>query len=826
MDASKQNPKILLVDNEVNSILPLSCEMENDYDISVVSNYKDALEKAASAPPDLILLDITLPEMDGFAVCKQLKLIDVTKDIPVIIISREDNVDNEIIGFELGAVDYFIKPIHPLKLKHRVNTHIVHRLQKLALQKSNDHLSDVVGDLENNNAQLITQSSDLKGKEAHLRSILDNALDAIITVDENNIIEEFNPAAQDLFGYTRDAVLGKDVTTLFVLPDINSYQNKKGLQYLSADGDWVDDSRIIKKRFKLSGVRSDNKIVDLEVGMVETTRDQKRHVTVFLQDITDHKQLIKSLSETLEIAEESNKAKSEFLANMGHEIRSPMNAIMGMVELVLASKITSDQRENLEIAQNSSINLMGLINDLMDFSKIEAGRLKIESIPFELRKQIENCCESLAIACYKKNLEMYCDIAPRIPAVIGDPLRLNQVLINLVNNAIKFTDQGEIVVRVEILPNIDVDGKNVSLHFWVADTGIGISQDRLTVIFKRFTQLDSSIKRKYGGSGLGLTISRHLVKMMNGNIWVNSEVGKGTVFHFTASFPVANSAAIESKHHLEKHSTQMESTHLSGVNILIADANETGRKIVKDMLNRFGANVTDVNSVSQLIAALQNSKNDYPNVVILDKAMLLPELIDAEDLFETNKIIAMLPPHVKARELVANTNYQDIATIKKPVKLYSLLNKIDKIINLTPLKISENIPLSIPHNKNITPLRILLVEDLINNQKLAISTLEKVGHTVICAENGYKALKALAVDKYDLILMDVHMPEMDGYEASRHIRDGKVKNCDPQIPIVAITARDIQTEVDVYLASGMNGYLRKPYRAAELLGVIELFTAT
>jgi PAS domain S-box-containing protein len=824
MIEENRKPRILLVDDVPSNIHILAEALEFDYDISVATNGQEALEIVKSVPPDLILLDIIMPEMDGFEVCRQLKIIEDTKDIPVIFVTGAGDIENETVGFEMGAVDYFIKPIHPLKLRHRVKAHLELRRQKIALQDSHDHLAVVVGELEQRTSDLKKRSAELKDREANLWLILDNALDAIVSVDDDDKIQEFNPAAQEMFGYTRDEILGKNVTSLIVLPNLNEFNGEGVAHHLSKDG----EPTIIKKRFKLSGVRSDNKRVDLEVGMVEITRNQKRHVTAFLQDITDHKQLIKSLGETLDVAEKSNKAKSEFLANMGHEIRSPMNAIMGMTELVLSSKITSDQRENLEIAQNSSLNLMGLINDLMDFSKIEAGQLKIESIPFDLRGQIENSCESLAIRGYQKNLEMYCDIAPKIPTLIGDPLRLNQVLINLVNNAIKFTDKGEIIVRVERLKEKEIAGENIFLHFFVSDTGIGISEDRCALIFERFTQADSSTTRKYGGSGLGLTISRHLVELMDGELWVDSVVGKGTVFHFTANFAIGQRAAPDSIHHVEERQHQIEFTHLHGINIIVADGNDSGRKIVKDMLNRFGADVIEVRDASQLLTCLKQTTKDKPmfDLIIMDHGMLGLELLDAGQMLDPNKILTIIPPHLRVRDIVVNPHFQDMASIKKPVKLHSLLNNIDLLLKRAWVKEDEEIPTPLPMGQEISPLRILLVEDLINNQKLAISTLERVGHTVICVNNGSKALVALANDKYDLVLMDVHMPEMDGYEATKHIRNGKAGKCDTQIPIVAVTARDIQTEVNEYLASGMNGYLRKPYRAAELIGVIELFTAT
>jgi two-component system, sensor histidine kinase and response regulator len=811
-----EKAKILIVDDSPTQIILIGEISEVEYDIIVANNGPEALELVKDELPDLILMDIIMPKMDGFEVCRRLKADPETCDIPIIFVTVAGDMANEAIGFELGAVDFITKPIHPLKLRYRMRTHLELQRQRRAERQNREPLADMVTILER-------RSADLKRQGAYLLSILSNAMDAIITIEVDGKIKEFNPAAEQLFGYSAAAVKGQDVAELIVPVELRE-RHREALAFHAGQ---KGKAPVVKRRIEVPGLRSDGTLVDLEVSLTAVYQSGQPTYTAFVHDITERKQLLKSLKETLEVAEFTSRAKDEFLANMSHEIRSPMNAIMGMTDLVLATQLTEDQQENLEIVQNSAKNLLGIINDVLDYSKIEAGQLSLEQTPFDLRGRIENICEGLAVIAHQKELELYCDIALDLPPLSGDPLRLSQIINNLVSNAFKFTTEGEVVVGVEQMYGQVGCKKDVYLHFWVSDTGIGIPADRTTRIFDQFTQVDGSTTRKYGGTGLGLAISRRLVKMMDGDIWVESVEGGGSVFHFSAGFGSGH-RAVSCRDSAEARNYQPGASHLAGVRVLVADANPTGGRIIKGMLGGFGADVEVVADSSSLMELLRSAAEEgrHVDVVLLDYALLSTQsgqLLNSA--IDSSKLLLMMPIHIKPHELASATNLQNTDFLKKPVKLYPLLRKINKILGRVEEIKEKKVDISAHNRRNTIPLRILLVEDLENNQKLATDILERVGHTVVLADNGREALEIMAADNFDLILMDIHMPEMDGYEATQQIRSGDgIGTCSGQIPIIAVTARVMQAEEDRCMALGMDGYLRKPYRSAELLAVIKPFT--
>ncbi len=549
-------------------------------------------------------------------------------------------------------------------------------------------------------------------------------------------------------------------------------------------------------------------------------------------DLTDVKMAEQALVSAKELSEQANRSKGDFLANMSHEIRSPINAIMGMTELVLDSHLTEDQRIDLEIIQESSRSLLKLINDILDFAKIEARKLNLECVYFDLRVQLEDACSSMAIVAHKKGLEMYLDIAHDVPEIlVGDPHRLKQIIINLVNNAIKFTSAGEVVVYVgRVSDSEDGDG-NVRLQFSVTDTGIGIPAERIDAIFIRFTQVDGSITRKYGGTGLGLAICQQLVVLMGGDMDVVSEVGRGSVFRFTARFGVGERGNSEAGSAREERSYRPENTHLSDVHVLLGDQNETGRTIVKGLLARFGATVESVSSTASLVEAWHRSVNaNRPfDVIVLDFGLAVEEVYAIGKMSHStesmDKIILLLPTSMKRDKLAINKFSHSCQSLGKPVRLNLLLKSIDRILGRAT-GVDESTRASASHRvrRHVIPLRILLVEDLVNNQRLATKILEQVGHVVTLANNGLECLEQMQKSSFDLLLMDIQMPEMDGFETTRRIRIGS--DCgehDSQVPIVAVTAWAMKGEEEQCIAIGMNGYLRKPYRAEELLGIVETF---
>ncbi|MBF0381930.1 MAG: response regulator [Magnetococcales bacterium] len=792
---------ILIVDDESSNIEQLNEALQDEYRILFATNGEDALKIAESQYPDLILLDIMMPGMGGHEVCKRLKATPTLYNIPIFFVTAMTDIAEETAGLEMGADDYLSKPINPSLVKVRVRNRLnIKRAEKIIIQA-----------YEN-----------LKHSEARTRAILENALDAIITIEQDGGILEFNPAAEELFGYSAAEAVEKKLSEM-----INQYELlDANIEDLAFQAKQKQSTPLIKHRIKLPGKRADGNVVNLEIGLTAILQKGQLTYTCFIKDITDYKQLLTSLRETLAAAESSNKAKSEFLANMSHEIRSPMNAIMGMTELVLATKLNDNQLENLEIVQNSANNLMTLINDILDFSKADAGQLYLENIPFDLRGRIEINCNNLAILAHKKELELYYDIAPDIPPLIGDPLRLSQILTNLVNNAFKFTHEGEVAILVEKKEDAKCTEKQICLHFSVRDTGIGIPPDRTATIFEQFTQVDASTTRKYGGTGLGLTISKRLVELMDGEIWVESEENKGSIFHFTAKFGIGKRTdSIPQKGSIKREGQQYKPTHLRGIRILIADNKKTGRAITKEIISRYGADLQEAADSPSVLKSLRKAKADgQPIDIVLidhDLSFTADENLEVAALTD-DKIIMMLPTNMSYPQSAPGYHAEYDNSMKKPIKLYSLLKRIDILLGRRTVAQKKQIDSILTTGPTTPPLHILLVDDLPTNQKLACDILGQAGHKIVVANNGYEAIRKLAGETFDLVLMDLHMPEMDGYEATKRIREGNDKNSwDINIPIIAVTARAMQSEAKRCLDAGMNTYLSKPYRAMELLEIIE-----
>ena len=664
------------------------------------------------------------------------------------------------------------------------------------------------------------QASELESSEHRYRLILETAFAAFVGVDSHGSITDWNAQAQTMFGWKRSEILGKPFFELIQFQQVGNPQDVRA--FLASV---VNAS--LRSRIETTARNREGREFPVEMAISAVQIGEAPLFAAFIDDVTQRKRTEEEREKSRMAAEAASRAKGEFLANMSHEIRTPLNGVIGMTDLALDTDLTPEQREYLQTVKLSADSLLTVINEILDFSKIEAGKIDLEAVDFNLRESMELTLRTLAQRADAKGLELLLDIAPDVPEVLrGDSSRLRQIVLNLVGNAIKFTERGEVGLKVQI---DSAAGEQLIAHFIVSDTGIGIPPEKQKSIFEPFTQADTSTTRKYGGTGLGLTISTRLVGMMGGGIWVESEMGRGAEFHFTIQLAPSTPNAFDL-------AAAISTETLKGIKALIVDDNATNRRILMEMLKRWGMKSVSVEGGEQALAELSEAQRaGDPHTLILTD--LLMPVMDGFEFVEkvrersefVSTTILML---TSAGHRGDGSRCHDLGVagyLLKPVRQSELRAAICQAVGAR--QHSSELPLITRYSVAgaggaSLSLRVLLAEDNPVNQKLAVRLLEKRGHRVTISANGREALKLFEDETFDLILMDVQMPEMDGVEAVAAIRrlEERERNRG-RTPVIALTAHAMMGDRERCLAAGMDEYLAKPIRPPELDEILAKYSS-
>lgn len=805
--------KILVIDDEemIRKSIKKYLEMD-DYQVITAADGQKGIETFLEERPDVVLTDLKMPGMDGLSVLKAIKKID--EDAEVIVVTGHGDLDAAVESLKLKASDFLLKPVDIEELEMLVERSLEKRDLKHRIKKT---------DMFN-------------------RSIMDAATDfCIITCDYDGNIISWNRGAGLVLGYTEEDAAGRmHISDIFPRDAVESGILEKIADTILINKKYEEEIYLKRKNgeifpaaFNTSPLNDEN---DTFIGML-----------TIAQDITQRKRAEKELKAARDASETASRVKSEFLANMSHEIRTPMNGVIGMTALTLSTRLTDEQRQNLEIVKSSADNLLNIINDILDFSKVEAGRLEIEKIDFGLRATIDSIIKQMVFKTEPKGIELISYIDHLVPdAVTGDPGRLRQIIINLLGNSVKFTHEGEILFQMEVAEQLP---DSVKLLFSVSDTGIGIPEERREAIFKSFTQADGSTTRKYGGTGLGTTISKQLVELMGGKIWIEdsrlsignhqtaantqqSKRGSGTTFSFTVVLDLQKNRDAT----IPSDDVQI---NLEGLKVLVVDDNEFNSRILSTILKNWGLVPDTAHRGEDALETIKISlENNSPYALIfLDYNMpgidgfSLARQIQKNGWLKHTRII-MLTSIAKRGHAAMCKELGISSYIPKPVN-QSLL--FDMIVQTLGQKKEapdnhkkQNLITRHTIKEERKKLNILLAEDNKVNQMVAKKILEKHGHSVTVVDNGRLAVEALEKRCYDLVLMDIQMPVMGGIEATKTIRSAKCGTCNtekqssnPCIPIIALTAHSMKGDREKFIEAGMDDYVSKPIKPVELFDAID-----
>lgn len=665
------------------------------------------------------------------------------------------------------------------------------------------------------------ENDGLRDGQSLFISLVNSIPACFIRKDRDGTIVFVNDNFAKLFGKQPDEIVGKTIADF--------YPQEFADDARSEDVDVMRTGRVLEDVFEDDAGGSTIHYASRK-GPVRNDQGEVIGIQTIFWDITEQRNAeLALIAEREELraaklaADAANRAKSDFVANMSHEIRTPMNAIIGITDLLLSSETTNTQREYLKMVQDSGEALLTLINDILDFSKIESGKFELQMSTFDIREMLGDTMKGLGFRAHSKDIELAFRVDQSIPSgLIGDPSRIRQIVVNLVGNAIKFTDRGEVLLELKCTGMTDSE---IQLLIRVVDTGIGISEENCTKVFQEFEQADSSTTRRFGGTGLGLAISSRLVEMMNGRIWVESEVGKGSTFQIEIPLSFDTTAVVE---HLDSK------IDVRGIRVLVVDDNATNRRILKDMLTKWGMNPVTTSGAASALTAITdaNEENDSFRLVISDVNM--PDM-DGLDLAKAIVEMALMNP-ANIIMLTSGARPEDDSQFRelgislhllKPAKQSELYDAVVSSLN-SVLTAHESFDSQAGGDAQpvLRELNILLAEDNAVNQKLAVGILQKLGHQVTIANNGREALQLLSENIFDLVLMDVQMPEMDGLEATKELRKREADS-DSHTIVVAMTAHAMKGDRENCLSAGMDDYLCKPIRIKDMeTKLLELFESS
>jgi two-component system, sensor histidine kinase and response regulator len=685
-------------------------------------------------------------------------------------------------------------------------------------------IADRTAELEATNAiieqRVIERSQQLHASDERARNILRTATDAFIAINDQSVIVEWNGQAEKMFGWPAAEAMGKSITET-IIPDRYVGAHLTGFRRFLATG----EGPVLGKPVELMAQRRDGTELPVELTISAIQIESTWLFSAFVRDITVRKRVEAELQGAKEAAEAANRAKSDFLANMSHEIRTPMNGIIGMTELALDTDLSDPQREYLQTVASCAESLLTVINDILDFSKIEAGKLTLDETEFDLSELLGHTCKTLGFRAHQKNLELACHVQRDVPRdLFGDAGRVRQIVVNLVGNALKFTETGEVVVSVQVDSRRD---DSVTLHFCVTDTGIGIPPEKQAIIFHAFEQADTSTTRMYGGTGLGLAISSQLVRLMGGKIWVESIPGEGSKFHFTAKFGLVQSPTETTR--------QDPVGYFDGLRVLVVDDNATNRRILDEVLTNWGMQPTTVADGRAALATIETAFDEAEpyTLILLDAQMpamdgfAVAEAI--KDRWQSMGVSLTVMMLTSVGQLVDSKRCRELGMavcLTKPIKQSELFDAIVDVLNVVKLpsesdKLADETASSDESSRDgAAPVRILLAEDNPVNQRVALGILRKHHYEVTAVDNGRAALQALKKGSFDLVLMDVQMPELDGFAATAAIREAE-RTTGEHLPIVAMTARAMKGDREACLAAGMDAYLSKPLHSRQLFETID-----